>query len=349
MINKAPDIQVIEMSREDFSSHKDNAWAALRKETANAVFVVLDLSSITEVNGASLGRLLKFRNYLDSNLVDLFILSASPAFKDAVKRANLCTELPVFKTKDEIVENLSRHDNKVLMISADKESALVVRHILSGFDVAFVYRYAFRKAISHIKTFSPSLLIIDFSFAQENREELRLELSGVNLLVLTRPGQNIRSLAGITKASQICFVKHPFDVINISQIFSKTFSSRRSKKIQVMIADDLNFFRRVVKSNLENEYDFICVENGYEALKTAIDKTPDVILMDVDMPVMDGLQACAKIKNNPATANIPIIMITGHDSIEFQQKAQMAGAVDYVLKPPDFNLIRDKIEKYLSF
>jgi len=64
---------------------------------------------------------------------------------------------------------------------------------------------------------------------------------------------------------------------------------------------------------------------------------------------MDGLQACAKIKNNPATANIPIIMITGHDSIEFQQKAQMAGAVDYVLKPPDFNLIRDKIEKYLSF
>ncbi len=69
--------------------------------------------------------------------------------------------------------------------------------------------------------------------------------------------------------------------------------------------------------------------------------------MDIEMPVMDGLMACAKIKNNPSTANIPIIMLTGHDNIEFRQKAKMAGAADYILKPPDFNLLRDKIKKYL--
>lgn len=345
MINEDRDLHMIEMSSEDFSSLSDKAWVALRKETSNSV--VLDLSSVTEISGLALGRLLKFRNYLESNMIEFFILSASPSLEGAIKRANLNNKLPVFKTKDEIIQKNSHYNNKVLMVSTEMESALVVRHMLSGFDVAFIYRYAYRKALSNIKTISPSLLIIDFSFAQENKEELRSELNNVNLLVLTPSGQNIRALTGITKASQISSIKHPFDVINMSKIFAKKFSRHHSKKVQVMIADDMKFLRHIVKSNLENDYDFISVENGYEALKMAIDKTPDLILMDIEMPVMDGLMACAKIKNNPSTSNIPIIMLTGHDKVEFRQKAKMAGAIDYILKPPDFNLLRDKIKKYL--
>jgi len=347
----AGDIHVAVMSDEDFSSLNDRAWLALRKESANCNSIALDLSSVTEVSGLALGRLLKLRNYLHSNMIDFFLLSPSPSLLSAIKRSNLDSEFPNFRTVKEILEIISSHDKKALMISADKDSALIVRHILAGFDVGFIYRYAYRKAIIDIKTFAPSLLITDFSFAMENREELSEALKvskGAGVLVMVPSGKDINALAGITEAKLLSSIGYPFAVKDISRIFFQNFSRRSSKKLKLMVVDDTKFFRHIVKSNLEDDYDVVCAENGHEAVRMAIEKNPDVILMDVEMPVMDGLTACTRIKNNPSTFNVPVIMLTSHDDVEFRQKARMAGAIDYVLKPPDFSLIRSKIEMCLS-
>lgn len=108
----------------------------------------------------------------------------------------------------------------------------------------------------------------------------------------------------------------------------------RRKRLRILIVDDSDLQLQFGQMLLARE-DFECLtaRDGAEAIAAARAQRPDLILLDIEMPVMNGLEAVLRIREDPAIADIPVIMVTGRGSAEHMEKAFIGGCNDYVLKP----------------
>ena len=105
---------------------------------------------------------------------------------------------------------------------------------------------------------------------------------------------------------------------------------------RILVVDDEMRNRKLLRDLLEtNGYSVVEAEDGIDALNKASSGPCDVILLDVMMPRMDGLEACRKLKANPETAHIPVLMVTALDERERRHQGIDAGANDYLAKPID--------------
>jgi CheY-like chemotaxis protein len=118
-------------------------------------------------------------------------------------------------------------------------------------------------------------------------------------------------------------------------------------KKKILIVDDEPNVRRLSRKILSNTFDVVEAEDGRQAIEIAVTQQPDVILMDMMMPMMDGLSACHAIKKNPNTKSIPVIMVT---AIGFElniKLSQQMGATGYVTKPFSSQDLLNKIGEVL--
>jgi len=117
-------------------------------------------------------------------------------------------------------------------------------------------------------------------------------------------------------------------------------------KKKALLAEDTIPIRLVIKTILGKiGYDLTIVDNGVEAVEQALELQPDVILMDIMMPRMDGIQATLKIKSNPKTKHIPIIMLTALKTSDAVLTSYDYGADYYINKP----FSNEEILKAVSF
>ena len=116
----------------------------------------------------------------------------------------------------------------------------------------------------------------------------------------------------------------------------------------VLLVDDFEDSRFSLSKLLEIEgYEVLEAGDGAQAVELALDRKPDLILMDLSLPIIDGLSATRQIRQNEAMKSVPIIALTAHDLIDFQAKAKDAGCTDYATKPVDFNVLMTLMSKYL--
>jgi CheY-like chemotaxis protein len=120
------------------------------------------------------------------------------------------------------------------------------------------------------------------------------------------------------------------------------------KKKKILVVDDTEFNRDLVVQLLEDEFELIIAQNGAEGLKQTQDQRPDLILMDLGMPIMDGWEATRKIKANDELRHIPIIAVTSHAMTGDEVEARKAGCDDYLPKPIDEDELLKKIRKFLD-
>jgi CheY-like chemotaxis protein len=104
-------------------------------------------------------------------------------------------------------------------------------------------------------------------------------------------------------------------------------------KKKILVADDEPSVRLTVVRMLEKYYSIIEADNGEEAIEIAEKQNPDLILIDLMMPKMDGYTACSKIKNNTETKGIPVVMLTAIDHELNKKFASEVGADGYITKP----------------
>jgi two-component system alkaline phosphatase synthesis response regulator PhoP len=104
-------------------------------------------------------------------------------------------------------------------------------------------------------------------------------------------------------------------------------------KKKVLIVDDEQSIRRVISEILKKDYDLVEAQNGKDAVYLARNQKPDVIVMDMIMPIMDGITACDQIRKEETTANIPIIMLTAIDHYLNRNIAENVGIDVYLTKP----------------
>ena len=119
-------------------------------------------------------------------------------------------------------------------------------------------------------------------------------------------------------------------------------------KKTILVVDDTDWNRDLLVQLLEEEYTVLQAVDGEQGVKMTQDEKPDLILMDLGMPVMDGWEATRRIKANDALKQIPIIAVTSHAMVGDEIDARKAGCDDYLPKPIDEDLLLQKIKKFLS-
>ena len=125
--------------------------------------------------------------------------------------------------------------------------------------------------------------------------------------------------------------------------------SGKSKAMKrVLIVEDVEFNRDLLVQLLEEDYDLLTAANGAAGIELAERERPDLILMDLSLPVVDGWEATRRIKANPGLRHIPIIALTAHAMMGDEDKARAAGCDDYLSKPIDEDLLFEKLGHFLG-
>jgi len=116
----------------------------------------------------------------------------------------------------------------------------------------------------------------------------------------------------------------------------------------ILAVDDTPENLDVVKGTLGADYTVRAAINGRIALKIAEKQLPDLILLDIMMPEMDGYEVCQKLKSDPRTAGIPVVFLTGSHDDTSQGKAFDLGAVDFITKPINGAVLKQCVKNILG-
>lgn len=119
------------------------------------------------------------------------------------------------------------------------------------------------------------------------------------------------------------------------------------KRGKVLIVDDEINITELIAVNLEEEFNVICCYDGLEAVDIASKEIPDIILLDIMLPGIDGFEVCRKIRSNKETSKIPIIMLTVKREEKDKVMGLKLGADDYITKPFSINELLARIEAVL--
>lgn len=118
---------------------------------------------------------------------------------------------------------------------------------------------------------------------------------------------------------------------------------------KILLVEDNEMNRDMLSRRLQRKgYDVVTAVDGAQGVKMAEDETPNLILMDMSLPVMDGWDATRQIKGKPETQNIPVIALTAHAMVGDREKAIEAGCDDYDTKPIEFSRLLSKIQAFIE-
>ena len=116
----------------------------------------------------------------------------------------------------------------------------------------------------------------------------------------------------------------------------------------ILVVDDQNTARRVMERMLSTEFTVITAGSGESAIEIAKAKLPDLILLDLVMPGMTGIEVCQKLQSDPLTRKIPVIFITSMDDRHNEETGFKVGAVDYISKPPSPGIVHARVRVHLE-
>jgi putative two-component system response regulator len=121
-----------------------------------------------------------------------------------------------------------------------------------------------------------------------------------------------------------------------------------SKRPTVLLVDDEPFNLSLMEEILNRDYEIRKAANGKQALDTAFASPPDLILVDVLMPGMDGFEVCRRLKGNTATSHVPVIFITAKNEIKDEELGFSVGASDFIHKPISAPIVGARVRTHLK-
>jgi CheY-like chemotaxis protein len=120
------------------------------------------------------------------------------------------------------------------------------------------------------------------------------------------------------------------------------------RKAKILLVDDSSTMLIMEAMLLRSKYEVLKATGGPQALRIAAEQKPDLILLDVVMPTMDGLETCRLLRSMEASRSIPIIMVTTRGEQKTMQAAYASGATDYLTKPINHKELLSKVAQHLG-
>ena len=117
---------------------------------------------------------------------------------------------------------------------------------------------------------------------------------------------------------------------------------------KILIVEDVEFNLDLLVQLLEDDYELVIARDGVCGVEMAVSEIPDLILMDMSLPVLDGWEATRTLKADPKLSSIPVIGLSAHAMNGDRQKALEAGCNDYLTKPLDDDLLMEKLYFFLK-
>lgn len=117
---------------------------------------------------------------------------------------------------------------------------------------------------------------------------------------------------------------------------------------KILIVEDVELNRDLLVQLLEDDYELVEAADGRQGLEVAGREKPDLVLLDISLPEMDGYEVAAHIRKTEGIENIPIIAVTAHAMAGDEEKALAAGCSDYLSKPIDEDELWSKVSKLLE-
>ncbi|KAA6349795.1 Sensor histidine kinase TmoS [termite gut metagenome] len=195
-------------------------------------------------------------------------------------------------------------------------------------------------------------------FYQSNKSESMIAGSGIGLhmvkeYVLLHEG-NIHVSSKINEGS-IFSIRIPTDLkgekpSDIQSVFSEVsvISVKQSTRKTILIVEDNTEFRRFLAEQLSTQFNMLEAGDGEQGEDLAIKKSPDLIISDLMMPKLNGLELCKRLKTNIQTSHIPIILLTARLSDEAKIDSYKAGADSYISKPFNFEVLLTRVQMLIK-
>lgn len=118
--------------------------------------------------------------------------------------------------------------------------------------------------------------------------------------------------------------------------------------LKVLAVDDSPVMQELIRRALTNHYQVLVADNAVDALSTLSRETITVLLLDVSMPDIDGLELCRTIRNLPQFQDLPIVMLTARDRAFDKIQGRLAGTTEYLTKPFDAKQLCEVVSKYIK-
>lgn len=119
--------------------------------------------------------------------------------------------------------------------------------------------------------------------------------------------------------------------------------------MKVLVVDDSVAIAKAAKMMVEREgHQVVTADNGYRALQALEQETPDLVLLDVEMPTLDGFKTCMLIRSRHTKESLPIVFLTSHGTVFDKAKGTLVGGNDFIVKPFTADRIKNVISKWSS-
>ncbi len=238
----------------------------------------------------------------------------------------------------------------ILVVDPSLTVAKIIKSILDKYEYSTFHAKNGAEAVKLSIEIKPDILITSDVLTDMNGFELCTKLSeskspvNMHMVMLSSNG----SMNQLEKAFGVGiehFIRKPVkkrELTNMIYQIEKESTEAREKKVLV-VDDSKGARRRISNEMLSGGFKVLMAENGKEALDIARELEPDIITMDVEMPVMNGFEACKRLKDEPITREIPVVMISSNDSSETKGLGFEAGAVEFFIKPFKSGQLADHI------
>jgi len=271
----------------------------------------------------------KFECFFDRDLIEKVVYNLlSNAFKHTPANGIVEIEVkPIWNTDKEIVQIIVRDSGKG--IPNEQKGKIFER-----------YFHGNQRSSSGIG------LHLSYSLINAHKGEITVADSiygGTEFIVAIPVSKNVYT--------DIEFIKDAELINNAEEYLLEMEESKKEYSEEtesILIVEDDHDLRAYLKNCLKSNYLVIESQNGVDGLKKATEKMPDIIISDVMMPEMDGIELCRKLKANEETSHIPILLLTAKTAPEYEKEGLDAGAFDYIAKPFNTQSLLKKIDNIIE-
>ena len=243
----------------------------------------------------------------------------------------------------------------ILVVDDDAATRELVTRVLHAHGFQTVHACGGAEALARMKSHPPALVILDLAMPDVDGftvlQRMQDEGSAIPVVVLT--GKDLSepereqlsgAFAKIVRKGGLAMA----DLVSEAQrLVAEQIKEEKGPMLRILYVEDSAQNRDVVRRYLEPEYQVFEAEDGERGLERAANDAPDLVLMDLALPRIDGWEATRRIKADPALGHLPVVALTGRVAAEERERAQDAGCADYLTKPVERELLLATIRKHL--